>query len=256
MTVPSQSWPWPQPPVCLVTGSTRGLGRAVAEALVAGGAVVLVSARRPDAAQAAAAELGAGDADVGVARAIPVPLDVTDPAAIAQAAAWVDREYGRLDVLINNAAAYVDWGETASTADLAVSRAVLETNLYGAWAMVQAFLPLLRNSAHPRVVNMASGAGSHGDTRFGLTARHGAAASYGVSKAALLALTATFAAELADSPIVVNAVDPDLTATWPGAEQMGARPASHSVPGIVWAATLPDDGPRGGFFRDAQPHPW
>jgi NAD(P)-dependent dehydrogenase (short-subunit alcohol dehydrogenase family) len=106
------------------------------------------------------------------------------------------------------------------------------------------------------VVNIASGAGSHGDERYGLSSRQGAAASYGISKAALLALTATLAAELAGTPVIINAVDPGLTATWPGAETMGARPIADSVPGIVWAATLPDDGPRGGFFRDGQPHPW
>jgi NAD(P)-dependent dehydrogenase (short-subunit alcohol dehydrogenase family) len=122
--------------------------------------------------------------------------------------------------------------------------------------MIQAFLPLLRGSEHPRIVNVASGAGSHGDTRYGLAARGGAAASYGITKAAVLALTATLAAELDGTPVIVNAVDPDLTATWPGAEETGARPVAASVPGIVWAATLPDDGPRGGFFRDGRPHPW
>ena len=158
--------------------------------------------------------------------------------------------------LVNNAAAYVDWAETTTGADLAASRAVMDTNLYGTWRMIQAFLPLLRCSEHPRIVNVASGAGSHGDQQYGLTARHGTAASYGISKAALLALTATLAAELDGTPVIVNAVDPDLTATWPGAEALGARPVMESVSGIVWAATLPDDGPRGGFFRDCRPHPW
>jgi NAD(P)-dependent dehydrogenase (short-subunit alcohol dehydrogenase family) len=159
-------------------------------------------------------------------------------------------------VLVSNAAAYADWGETATGADLAASRAVMDVNLYGTWGMIQAFLPLLRRSEHPRIVIVASGAGSHGDTQYGLTARHGAAASYGISKAAVLALTATLAAELDGTPVIVNAVDPGLTATWPGAEAMGARPVSASVPGIIWAATVPDDGPRGGFFRDGRPHPW
>jgi NAD(P)-dependent dehydrogenase (short-subunit alcohol dehydrogenase family) len=106
---------------------------------------------------------------------------------------------GRL-VLVNNAAAYADWTETATGAGLAASRAVMDTNLYGTWRMIQAFLPLLRRSEHPRIVNIASGAGSHGDEQYGLAARHGAAASYGISKAAVLALTATLAAELGDTP--------------------------------------------------------
>jgi NAD(P)-dependent dehydrogenase (short-subunit alcohol dehydrogenase family) len=185
-----------------------------------------------------------------------IRLDVTDPASVRDAAARMGSAAGRLDVLVNNAAAYVDWAETGSSADLEASRAVLDTNLYGAWRMVQAFLPLLALSAHPRVVNVASGAGSHGEPNFGLAAGGGTAASYGVSKAALIALTSKLAAELADGPIIVNAVCPGLTATYPGAEQMGARPVADGAAGIVWAATLPDDGPRGGLFRDGKPLPW
>lgn len=244
------AWPWAGAPICLITGSTRGLGRALAEALLQRGAVVLVSGRGSEESVAAAREL----AEHGDAR--PLAVDVADAGAVSAAARHVDSEFGRLDLLVNNAAAYVDWTETARGADLAASAAVMDVNLYGVWRMLQAFLPLLERSDHPRVVNMASGAGSHGDSAYGLTARHGAAASYGISKAAQLALTATIAAELADTPVMVNAVDPNLTATWPGAEGMGARPISGSAPGIVWAATLPDDGPRGGFFRDGQPHPW
>ena len=181
---------------------------------------------------------------------------MADGASVVAAATTIRDSYGRLDVLINNAAAYADWAETATAADLSQSRAVMDINLYGAWRMIQVMLPLLRATDHPRIVNIASGAGSHGDQRYGLGTRRGAAASYGVSKAALLALTAIVAAELDDTLVLVNAVDPGLTATWPGAEAMGARPVADSVPGIVWAATLPDNGPRGGFFRDEQPHPW
>jgi NAD(P)-dependent dehydrogenase (short-subunit alcohol dehydrogenase family) len=251
MTINAASWPWPGRPVCLVTGSARGLGRAVAEALARRGATALISARQHAEAEAVAAEFG----EEGLV-ALETDLDVADLRSAETAAATIGHRYGGLDVLVNNAAAYVDWGETCSRADLDRSRAVMDTNLYGAWNTIQAMLPLLRSSRHPRIVNVASGAGSHGDPQFGLAARAGAAATYGISKAALLALTSTLAAELAGTPIIVNAVDPGLTATWPGAENMGARPASESVPGIVWAATLPDDGPRGGFFRDGQPHPW
>jgi NAD(P)-dependent dehydrogenase (short-subunit alcohol dehydrogenase family) len=214
----------------------------------------LLSARDP--ANAAAAACSATGLDAGQLQSLPDGLDVADRASADAAAVAIAGSYGRLDVLINNAAAYVDWTETATTADLSRSRAVMDTNLYGPWNMIQAMLPLLQASAHPRIVNIASGAGSHGDQQYGLASRHGAAASYGISKAALLALTVTVAAELDGTPVIVNAVDPDLTATWPGAEAMGARPAADSVPGIIWAATLPDDGPRGGFFRDTRSHPW
>ena len=150
----------------------------------------------------------------------------------------------------------MDWTETAGAADLAAADAVVQTNLFGAWRVTQALLPLLRQSPHPRVVNVSSGAGSHGDEQFGLTRRGGAAATYGVSKAALNALTATLAAELDGTPVLVNAACPGLTATWPGAEQMGARPVAEGAASVVWAATLPDAGPRGGLFRDGRPLPW
>ena len=133
---------------------------------------------------------------------------------------------------------------------------MLETNLFGAWRLTQALLPLLQRSPAPRIVNVSSGAGSHEDPAFGLRVRGGAAASYGISKAALNALTSTLAAELAGTSVLVNSVCPGLTATWPGAEGMGARPVGDSAPGVVWAATLPDGGPSGGFFRDTRPLPW
>lgn len=172
------------------------------------------------------------------------------------AAAALAEDPGRLDILINNAAAYVDWTELASTTDLDAARTVMEVNLFGAWRMTNALLPLLCRSEHPRIVHISSGAGSHDDDQFGLRKRHGAAAVYGISKAALNALTSTQAAEFADAPIIVNAVCPGLTATYPGAEAMGARPVIDGAASVLWAATLPDDGPRGGFFRDGQPLGW
>lgn len=230
--------------VVLVTGASAGLGKEVARQLRKAGHHVLLSARDPGKAATAAEEVGT--------EALGVGLDVSDDASVTAAARSLDR----LDVLVNNAAAYVDWAETATSADLDAARAVVETNLFGAWRTSQAFLPLLRRSSSPRIVNVSSGAGSHGDPAFGLAARGGAAASYGISKAALNALTATMAIELADSGVLVNAVCPGLTATYEGAEAMGARPVEESARGVVWAATLPDDGPSGGLFRDGDTLPW
>ena len=157
---------------------------------------------------------------------------------------------------MNNAASFADWGETASSADLDAARRVMETSLWGSWRVAQAFLPLLREGERPRLVNVSSGGGSHGDPQFGLTTRGGAATGYGVAKAAVNALTACLAAELAGTPVIVNAVDPGLTATAPGMEEMGARPIMEGAASVAWAALLPDDGPRGGFFRDGSPLPW
>jgi NAD(P)-dependent dehydrogenase (short-subunit alcohol dehydrogenase family) len=159
-------------------------------------------------------------------------------------------------VLVNNAAAFADWSETASVADLEASRAVFDTNLFGAWRTCQTFLPLIERSRHGRIVNVASGAGSHGEPTFGLTTGGGSAATYGISKAALNALTAKLAAERDGTGVLVNSVDPGLTATAPGMEEMGARPIPEGAASVVWAVTLPDDGPTGGFFRDGKPLPW
>ncbi len=239
----------PPSPVALITGAGHGLGLEVARQLATTGAHVIIAARD------ATAAADAARTQPGVS-ALQVGLDVADADSVAATVSALADGPGRLDILINNAAAYVDWTETASAADLDASAAVMAVNLYGAWRITQALLPLLRQSAHPRVVNVSSGAGSHADEQFGLTVRRGAAASYGISKAALNAFTATLAAELADTPVIVNAVCPGLTATWPGAENMGARPVEDSAQGVVWAATLPDDGPRGGFFRDGKPLGW
>jgi NAD(P)-dependent dehydrogenase (short-subunit alcohol dehydrogenase family) len=238
--------------IVLITGATKGIGHDAARQLAERGATVFISARNAARARHAAGQL----ADAGDVRALDADLDVADDASVRTAAEAFERDAGGLDVLINNAAAYVDWQEMGSTADLGTAAEILQTNLFGAWRTTAALLPLLRRSEHPRVVIVSSGAGSHGDDQFGLSQRGGAAATYGISKAAVNGLTSTLAAELAGTPILVNAVCPGLTATWPGAEQMGARPVSEGAASVVWAATLADDGPRGGLFRDGRPLPW
>lgn len=235
--------------IALITGAARGLGLEVARQLVTTGVEVVIGARDPQATAAVVSELEGVHSYAG-------SLDIADPKSVHHAATWWAEDIGPLDILINNAAAYVDWSELASTADLEAAERVMQVNLFGSWRMIQAFLPLLKRSAHPRIVNVSSGAGSYADPAFGLAVRGGAAATYGISTAALNALTSTLAAELAATPVIVNAVCPGLTATYPGAEAMGARPVGQSATGVVWAATLPADGPRGGFFRDEKPLDW
>lgn len=234
-------------PRALVTGASRGIGAQVAHQLAERGFRVVVTARDREDAVRVAGDLP-GDGHGAYA------LDVTSADSVRNLFTALETE--GLDVVVNNAAAYVDWTETGLSADLDAARTVMETNLYGPWLVAQAAVPLLRNSATPRLVNVASGGGSHGDQDFGLTRRAGQAASYGISKAALLALTSTLAAELDDTSILVNAVCPGLTATFDGAEQMGARPVQTGAESVMWAALLPDDGPSGGFFRDGVPLPW
>jgi NAD(P)-dependent dehydrogenase (short-subunit alcohol dehydrogenase family) len=238
------------PRIAFITGAARNIGLEVARQLGRTGITVVLGARH-------AAQLQ-GAVDTLLAEGISahgVALDVTDDASVRAAAEWVRANVGALDILVNNAAVYADWMEVPSATDFTASHAVMETNLYGAWRVTQAMLPLLRASTSARVVNVTSGAGSHADPQFGLPTNAGST-SYAISKAALNALTSKFAKELADTPIKVNAVCPGLTATAPGMEAMGARPIPDGAASVVWAALLPDDGPTGGFLRDGAPIGW
>jgi NAD(P)-dependent dehydrogenase (short-subunit alcohol dehydrogenase family) len=223
--------------ITLVTGGNRGIGREVCRQLAASGHTVILTARSAQDAASAARPMGADS----------LPLDVTDPESVAAAARQVQARYGQLDVLVNNAAICYDTWQRAATADLAVVREAAETNLYGPWLMVQEFLPLLRRSEHPRIVNVSSEAASFGDMGGGTPA-------YTASKVALNALTRMLAADLRGDKILVNAVCPGWVATDMGGP--GGRPVADGAAGVVWAAMLPDSGPTGGFFRDGQPLRW
>jgi len=227
----------------LVTGANRGIGFEVCRQLATAGFVVLLTARDARKAKAAAGRLGSAG------RIEPLVLDVANKQSISNAAAEVATRYGRLDVLINNAGINYDTWETAENAD--IDGPVIETittNLLGPWRVCQAFLPLLRKSRAARIVNVSSESGSLAEMGAGPPA-------YQVTKAALNALTRTLAGELRGSKILVNSVCPGWVATDMGGA--GApRSAAEGAAGIVWAATLPDDGPTGGFFQDGKPLPW
>jgi NAD(P)-dependent dehydrogenase (short-subunit alcohol dehydrogenase family) len=223
--------------ISLVTGANRGIGREVCRQLAELGHIVILTARDAGAAAEAARAV---DAEAR-------QLDVTDPASVARAARWTQDRYGKLDVLVNNAAITYDTWQRAVTADLAVVREAAETNLYGPWLMVQEFLPLLRNSDHPRIVNVSSEAASLASMGSGTPA-------YTASKVALNALTRMLADELGRDRVLVNTVCPGWVATDMGGP--GGRPVAEGAASVVWAATLPDSGPTGGFFRDGRPLPW
>jgi NAD(P)-dependent dehydrogenase (short-subunit alcohol dehydrogenase family) len=202
------------------------------------GHVVLLSARDRAKAEAAAEGLGGS--------VHPLALDVADAAAAARTAAEVEERWEALDVLVNNAAVHYDTWQGAVDADWRIVDEAFRTNFFGAWRAAQAFVPLLRRSGHGRIVNVSSESGSLASMGAGTPA-------YATSKAALNALTRVLAAELRKDRILVNAVCPGWTATDMGG---GGRPVPEGARGIVWAATLPDDGPTGGFFRDGRPLPW
>lgn len=228
--------------IALVTGANRGIGLEVCRQLARQGYTVFLGSRDLAKGEAAAADLKRQGLEV-----LPRRLDVTNRDNIEQLRAEVDRTFGRLDVLVNNAAILYDTWQRVLNADLTVIREALETNTLGAWHMCQAFVPLLRRSQHGRIVNVSSEAGSLAGMGAGTPA-------YNLSKAGLNALTRMLAAELRSSRILVNAVCPGWVATDMGGP--GGRPVAEGAVSVVWAISLPDDGPTGGFFRDGQPLPW
>jgi NAD(P)-dependent dehydrogenase (short-subunit alcohol dehydrogenase family) len=228
--------------IALITGANRGIGFEVCRQLASEGFIVLLTARDAAKAETAARKLeNAGTAE-------PLVLDIADAPSIEKAAEVVASRYGYLDVLINNAGINYDTWETAENADIdGTVQETIRTNLLGPWRVSKAFLPLLRKSRAARIVNVSSESGS--------LARMGAGPpAYQVTKAGLNALTRTLAGELRNSGILVNAVCPGWVATDMGGS--GGRPVADGAAGIVWAATLPDSGPTGGFFQDGKPLPW
>ena len=234
----------------LVTGATGGIGLHVARQLAERGWTVLVGAR--DAARSAeiAAEFGGR----------PLSLDVTDADSIAAAAATVPE----LDLLVNNAGISLDTGTRVTEADVEVFRRTYETNVFGVVAVTNAFLPALRRSAHPRIVNLSSGTGSltwstGPNPQFDYQAAGtGSGAAYRSSKTALDALTVFYAQALADDGFKVNALAPGLRATNlnPQAAAAGGDPAEAAA-GAIRLALLPDDGPTGQLFSwDGTVVPW
>jgi NAD(P)-dependent dehydrogenase (short-subunit alcohol dehydrogenase family) len=226
-------------PVAVVTGANRGIGLEVTRQLAERGYLAVLGSRDPEKGERAARELGLDSV-------VACHLDVSDDDSVRAAAQWVAGSLGRADVLVNNAAILYDTENRAVDVSLDVVRNGLETNLFGAWRTAQALLPMLLRSPRPRIVNVSSGAGS-------LASMGGGTPVYSVSKASLNALTRLLAGELRGR-VLVNSVCPGWVATDMGGA--GGRPVEQGAAGVVWAATLPDDGPTGGFFRDGREVAW
>jgi NAD(P)-dependent dehydrogenase (short-subunit alcohol dehydrogenase family) len=228
--------------VALVTGANRGIGFEICRQLGQRGYVVVLGSRDRERGEVAAARLRGEGLDV-----VGCQLDVADAASVESAVERMRREHGRLYAVVNNAAILYDTWQRGVDANLDEVREAFETNVLGAWRVVQATLPLLRESPTGRIVNVSSGAGA-------LTDMGGGTPAYRTSKAALNALTRVLAAELRADRILVNAICPGWVATDMGGA--GGRPVSDGAAGIVWAVELPDDGPTSGFFRDGHPIAW
>jgi NAD(P)-dependent dehydrogenase (short-subunit alcohol dehydrogenase family) len=228
--------------VALVTGANRGIGREVARQLAGRGYTVVLSARDSAQAQAVAAELGESTGGT----ILPLTLDVSLPESIEAAAARVRDQPGKLDVLVNNAGVGLDFGVAGVDPDFEKIQRTLETNFFGAYRLTIALLPLLRASEHPRIVNVSSGMG-------GVAEMGGWSPGYRVSKASLNALTRILSTELSNDGFKVNSACPGFVKTDMGGPMGAQKSVEDGGAGIVWLATLPDDGPTGGFFRDGAP---
>jgi NAD(P)-dependent dehydrogenase (short-subunit alcohol dehydrogenase family) len=235
------------PRVALVSGANRGIGLEIVRQLARSGLTAVIGTRNAEKGLVAADKLKKEGLQITV-----VELDVDDEKSAARAIAEMTRLFGRCDVLVNNAAILIDGpgGFDASLFELAtdVARRTFETNVLGPLRLIKAAVPVMRELRYGRIVNMSSGAGQLSDMGSGFPA-------YRMSKAALNALTRITAAELRDTNIKVNAVCPGWVRT-----EMGGPNADRSIEQgaetPVWLATLPDDGPTGGFFRDRKPIPW
>lgn len=235
-------------PLAVVTGANRGLGLETCRQLGARGYRVILTSRDPQQGRAAAEGLHQTGLDVSCHA-----LDVGDGASVHALADYIRNDFGRLDVLVNNAGILIDGKESemqgASSvfqAEIETLRRTLETNTFGPLRLCQQLIPLMQGRG--RVVNVSSGMGQ-------LSEMNGGYPGYRLSKVALNALTRIFADELQGTQVKVNSVCPGWVRTALGGPE-AERSVEEGADTIVWLATLPDDGPSGGFFRDRQVIPW
>jgi NAD(P)-dependent dehydrogenase (short-subunit alcohol dehydrogenase family) len=233
--------------VALVSGGNRGIGLEIARQIARRGIIAVIGAR-----DVAKGEIAAATIVAEGHRAEVVRLDVTDGASIASAVEDVVRRHARIDILVNNAAILIDGpgGFKSSLFDLKAetARQTFETNVLGPLRLTQAVVPIMQQQSYGRIVNLSSGAGQLVDMRSGFPA-------YRMAKTALNALTRITASELASTNIKVNAVCPGWVRTDMGGAEAD-RPVEIGAETPVWLATLPEDGPTGGFFRDRRPIAW
>jgi NAD(P)-dependent dehydrogenase (short-subunit alcohol dehydrogenase family) len=226
--------------VALVSGGNRGIGLEVCRQLDERGYTVVMGSRDEEKGRIAAEGLEWN--------VIPQQLDVADAGSVDRMAAFIEEEFGQLDTLVNNAGISNDEGQRGVDADLDRVKESLEANLFGAWRLCEMAIPLMRRNGYGRIVNVSTGLAALEDMG-------GGSPGYRVSKTALNALTRILASELRGSGILVNAVNPGWVQT-----DMGGSGATRSVEegaeALVWAATLPNSGPTGGFFQDRRPVPW
>lgn len=247
------------PRIALVTGANRGIGREIAYQLALKGLKVLIGSRDEDKGRHTVEEMR----QEGLAVELQV-VDVNDEKSVKKMAELVKGQYGRLDILVNNAGIIRDHGVSVLDVEEIVIKETFETNYFGAFRMIQATVPLMKEHRYGRIVNLSSGLGAF-EVMQGLLGIKGSSSAYRISKTMLNALTCLVAQEVAAMGIKVNAACPGRVQT-----DMGRATASQSVAkGVpapvtvaegadtaVWLATLDEDGPNGGFFRERKPANW
>ncbi|HUJ38285.1 MAG TPA: SDR family NAD(P)-dependent oxidoreductase [Hyphomicrobium sp.] len=236
-----------EPRLAIVTGANRGIGLEIVRQLARRGLNVVLASRDLAKGEAAAARLALEGVEVPV-----IAIDVTDGESVRAGVADVLSRFGRIDVLVNNAAILKEGfnPEDASVFEAPIDLVMLTfaTNTVGPLRMIEAIVPGMRERGYGRVVNLSSGAGQLSDMGAGYPA-------YRMSKAALNALTRLTAAELGPGDIKINAMCPGWVRTDMGGPN-ATRTVEKGAETAVWLATLPADGPTGGFFRDRKPIPW
>jgi NAD(P)-dependent dehydrogenase (short-subunit alcohol dehydrogenase family) len=234
-----------EPRVAVVTGGNRGIGMEISRQLAYLGYRVVLTARDAQVATEAAQRLSAASGG----EVTGIRLDVTDGDFVRDAFTQVVDRYDRVDVLVNNAGIAIDGPEhRASAPDLVRVGRTLETNLLGAWRCCAEAVPLMRTHGYGRIVNLTSTMASLELTRSPTSP------AYRISKTGLNMLTRVLAAELEGTGILVNSVSPGYTKTDMSPDAQRTVEDGAETP--IWLATLPDDGPTGGFFYERQPLAW
>jgi NAD(P)-dependent dehydrogenase (short-subunit alcohol dehydrogenase family) len=229
--------------IALVTGANRGLGLETSRQLLAQGLRVVLTGRDEAALRGAIEELGGPSEDLTTVR-----LDVADPASIEAARRTLAERALPVDVLVNNAAVLLHEDSEVLSIPADAFQRTFEANVFGAIEVCRTFVPSMAERGYGRVVNVSSGAGQ-------LAKMSTYAPAYSISKAALNAFTRILAATYRDRGVLANAVDPGWVRTDMGGPG-SPRSVEQGVGTTVWLATLPDNGPTGGFFRDKRPIEW
>ncbi|BCG59377.1 SDR family oxidoreductase [Paenibacillus sp. URB8-2] len=232
--------------IALVTGANRGLGLEISKQLGALGITVLMGARTLSSAEEAAKQLSAKGFD-----AVGVQLEVTSKEDIAALAEWIERRYGKLDILINNAGIAV----RSSGGNLEAFRQTFEVNTFAPFLLTESLLPLLLKSKAGRIVNQSSAIGSITLMHTDETVRRLGDPAYAASKAALNMLTAYWAQKLESTPLKVNSTHPGLVQTDMGGAN-AEIPVEEGAKTAVALAVVDADGPSGEFFYMGQTLPW